>query len=461
VSLTVSGVICGVQSVLLAASSVGIDPLTYKWSTGSTSSTINAGQGLYFVTVTDANGCTDSASMYVVLPTSPEVILTVTPANCGVGNGVIDAIASNFDTLFWSGPNNYTAITTDSTVHLEGLSPGMYSVYAVNQYGCTATEDVVVGGGIDPLDEHECVFLCAPDSVYGIWVDQEIVLEIPLVTADSCPYIRFVEVVFVESDTLLMSVRACAGQSIVVGTVGVDSTSLVEIVGDCGVVLVDVMFSSAADTVEAYQRLCADSANIYQFISIAQSDTTGCPVVIEKSVFELVAYEAVDSVISYEHRCGFATDTLYQYVGSVVAADSCARYQLLHGIATSEIRFELVSESVCNAGDSVYWNATGLWHPIGTSSFLDSSLCEFRILDVNLVPKPLDSLIYGTSCNPDSVGIWFVESPGCEANIIRILHSVRQVVLLSRARLRAIRCLQRSRLNLLGYRAESALIHCL
>ncbi len=75
------------------AASGGTAPYTYSWNTipVKTTATVNGlSQGVYTVTVTDANGC--SATKNIPIKNSPAPILTETHvnANCGKANGSID-----------------------------------------------------------------------------------------------------------------------------------------------------------------------------------------------------------------------------------------------------------------------------------------------------------------------------------------------------------------------------------
>ena len=69
VELSAPPITCNTQTVTVTATaSGGTAPYTYLWSNGSTSSTADLGVGVYSVTVTDANGCTASASGEIKAP---------------------------------------------------------------------------------------------------------------------------------------------------------------------------------------------------------------------------------------------------------------------------------------------------------------------------------------------------------------------------------------------------------
>ncbi len=66
-----------------AGSTGGVQPYSYVWSTGDTGSGIEQlGPGVYTVTVTDANDCTDTGTVTLTEPTDVEVTLTVSQPDC-------------------------------------------------------------------------------------------------------------------------------------------------------------------------------------------------------------------------------------------------------------------------------------------------------------------------------------------------------------------------------------------
>ncbi len=120
----------------------GAAPFTYTWSNGS-SAALNGSltAGTYTVTVTDANGCTVTASATVTSPPqltcSSQVVSSVTTFNGS--NGSVSASAAggagNF-TFNWS---NGSTLSTVSN-----LSPGAYTVTVTDGNGCTCTSVVTL-----------------------------------------------------------------------------------------------------------------------------------------------------------------------------------------------------------------------------------------------------------------------------------------------------------------------------
>ncbi len=113
----------------------GVAPYTYLWSTGETTLNLsNVLAGNYTLTVTGANGCTESISVDIANNNPPISLSAAVVANttCNGGNGSIDlsAAPAGTYTYTWSnGPN-----TQDQT----GLIPGDYTVTVSAGGTCTA-----------------------------------------------------------------------------------------------------------------------------------------------------------------------------------------------------------------------------------------------------------------------------------------------------------------------------------
>ncbi len=122
---------------------------TYNWMTadGSGLVTTDADQtglsaGTYDVTVTDANGCTVTASYDLTEPTPVEVAEVLDQPDCNAGSGDLDGgidITATGGTApytyNWSGPN--TVATTEDQVN---LGEGTYSVTVTDVNGCTVVD---------------------------------------------------------------------------------------------------------------------------------------------------------------------------------------------------------------------------------------------------------------------------------------------------------------------------------
>lgn len=139
VSLTSSPSLCGQPngSATVTAGG-GTGTLTFNWSQGGTSSTINnLAAGTYTVTVTDNNGCTKTSSVGVSNFTGPTINLTtIHHVKCFGGNNGSASVSltgghSPF-TYSWSPSGGNSANAT-------GLAAGNYIVSVTDGNNCTST----------------------------------------------------------------------------------------------------------------------------------------------------------------------------------------------------------------------------------------------------------------------------------------------------------------------------------
>ena len=125
--------------IITAIGTGGTMPYTYIWSTGASTQTINNLQpGSYIVTVTDANGCTSSASGTIAQGFS--LSHTVLNASCLGNDGAINLNLSQ-------GNYNFSWSNGATTEDLSGLAPGLYHVQIYNNAGCVVNQSITVAGG--------------------------------------------------------------------------------------------------------------------------------------------------------------------------------------------------------------------------------------------------------------------------------------------------------------------------
>ena len=119
----------------------GTAPYFFSWNTGSSAENlINLSPGTYEVTVTDANGCTATASETINQPDEIEISGDVANSSCNPGMG------GSIDLTVIGGEPGYTYLWSNSetTQDITDLAPGVYSVTVTDENGCTATASFTV-----------------------------------------------------------------------------------------------------------------------------------------------------------------------------------------------------------------------------------------------------------------------------------------------------------------------------
>ncbi len=143
-SIAVTNVLCfgGNTGSLIPNVYGGTTPYTYNWGAGvTTANRTNVPAGIYYLTVTDNNGCTATATATISQPVVPVTASTVTTnVSChGGSNGFVDLTVTDGAspyTFNWGG-----GVTTEDRT---SVSAGTYNVVVTDSNGCTATASSVV-----------------------------------------------------------------------------------------------------------------------------------------------------------------------------------------------------------------------------------------------------------------------------------------------------------------------------
>ncbi|MFN8316978.1 MAG: hypothetical protein U0T32_11085 [Chitinophagales bacterium] len=146
---------------------------TYAWSGPSSYAVANvqnptrnsattAMAGTYNVTVTDANGCSASASTAVVVNTPPIASASNGGAVCAGGSISLSALPNGATTYAWSGPSAYTVANNQNPTRTGASTAmaGAYTVTVTDANGCSATASTSVA-----------VNTCGPNTWLGVTTD--------------------------------------------------------------------------------------------------------------------------------------------------------------------------------------------------------------------------------------------------------------------------------------------------
>ncbi len=143
-SVVDSNVICNglFNGGATASATGGTAPYTYAWSNSAiTASITGVGAGTYNVFITDASGCTDSASVTI---TEPAILVASSVVDSNVScNGLVDGGATASAT---GGTAPYTYLWSNSatTASITGVVSGTYNVFITDVNGCTDSASVTI-----------------------------------------------------------------------------------------------------------------------------------------------------------------------------------------------------------------------------------------------------------------------------------------------------------------------------
>jgi gliding motility-associated-like protein len=123
-----------------ASATGGTAPYQYFWPDGQTTATATGlGPQLYWVSITDANGCTDTAQVQLTEPSAITISANITGsiACAGGNNGSATATASG-----GTAPYSFLWSTGETTAWATSLTVGTHSITATDANGCAISTSV-------------------------------------------------------------------------------------------------------------------------------------------------------------------------------------------------------------------------------------------------------------------------------------------------------------------------------
>lgn len=162
IDLTPENGICGQPGSILVTINGGSPTYVVSWTgpqSGQTSTATNVlnipnlPAGTYSVQVTDANGCVDYAVTQISSAESNLYIsTTVSEAVCGAGGTIGVNLSGGVGPyqISWTGPESGSITTPNPSATIGDLTAGVYTIYAVDANGCSATtSEEILNEGTD------------------------------------------------------------------------------------------------------------------------------------------------------------------------------------------------------------------------------------------------------------------------------------------------------------------------
>ncbi len=138
---TTTDTTCGESNGTAAATAIGgVGPYAYEWSNGEMTALIsNLEEGIYALTITDVNGCTNTCSATIGSSTIPVCIATSTDTPCDGNEGTATGSATG-----GVGPYTYSWSSGATTAMALQLVADTYTLTVTDANGCTATCETTV-----------------------------------------------------------------------------------------------------------------------------------------------------------------------------------------------------------------------------------------------------------------------------------------------------------------------------
>ena len=183
ISLPTDTISCAKQTATIGLDFPGAS--SYEWSgpnnyTSNSNFTTVTDAGYYILRIEDANGCIGNFTQLVVPDLNiPFVRIFSDTLDCNITSTQLDLnIFSDFDSLKWTGPNNFESLDTFPNVG----DPGIYELVLIGDNGCVGNylhEVVIDTSTLDYLLEFDklgCedsieLYVFSPDAVEIFWED--------------------------------------------------------------------------------------------------------------------------------------------------------------------------------------------------------------------------------------------------------------------------------------------------
>ncbi len=202
--------ICFGDSVTLTASG----GVTYSWSHGPSTAIVTvspASTMTYFVTVTDAGGCSSLDS--VTVSVNPLPVASITPPSASVCAGeCVTLTASGGVTYVWS------TGATGVSIQVCPLQTTNYNVTVVDINGCASTASATVSVLL-PSSSNQSASICNGDSILlgGTFQTQAGTYFDTLIGANGCDSVVITELSVLSNFLTEQTAQICEGDSLLVG----------------------------------------------------------------------------------------------------------------------------------------------------------------------------------------------------------------------------------------------------
>ncbi len=129
----------------IASATGGTFPYTFSWENGASGDTIQGlSAGNYRLTISDANGCTQTTSATITTPTELDATAVATAVSCfgGTDAGLIASASGG------TGPYTFIWDLGQTTPQIGGLMAGTYTATVTDMLGCSTSVSGIV---VEPL----------------------------------------------------------------------------------------------------------------------------------------------------------------------------------------------------------------------------------------------------------------------------------------------------------------------